>query len=315
MESVKLQGVEEDEIAGIRSRYPTAKVGGYPYREYWSLFILCFCVGLILLAVFLGSFGLGKANRIQAQIEGEMTLRQEIAQQQSEVLPFGTKSIALSSVYKSGKPRILSLCNLASYHARSDAPLGEPLLSLNETIDELIALKNHVFYHLKAHLRLTFTELTKKKKLKTTGVLMEEKKKAILLEFNLSSNFQRFSTVKLQELEFDTHERSLSSLRQVVLCSNSPFAIAQRCDLSKEGLKISGEEELSFDIPSLEDSTRKRKQPDDDKEDKDEEDDEEDKEIEGIRIYNLVFYQSIGTGSNTTTVKERKIMTLEPTKC
>jgi hypothetical protein len=289
-------------------------------REYWTTFLLFFCIALIVTAIFVGSFGLAKGNQVQAQIENELSLRDEIARHDAESLPFMGHSIALSEAYKSGKPRILSLCMMASYYHETNASFLVALDKEATRIDTLTEspMKDYAFYHVSARLRLTFTELLKKKKLKTTGVLSEAKKKAILLEYNVTSNFATFSTVKLQELEFDTRRHSLSALRTIVLCSNNPYAIAQRCDetvsSSSSLLLLHGEEELSFHIPLIGD----RKNP------IDEADDEEEamafsSEILGIRMYNLVFYSAVDNHrhvTNTTAIyEERKLLTIEPTKC
>lgn len=290
----------------------TARTGSrWPYREYWSLMLVCLCVGLVIVALILGSYGVSKSNQIQAQIQSEMSLRQEIAQHDAESLPFATRSIALSGVYRSGKPRVLSLCTLASYHAPSNGTTTLVPLQ-DETISEISegSLRTHRFYHLNVHLRLTFAELTKKKKLKTTGVMSESRKKAILLEYNLTSNYVDFSTIKLEELEFDTRSASLHALRTIVLCSNSPYAVAHRCNeaQTKTALVIRGEEELSFDIPRL-------LTPPSREEEEEEEEDEEENEILGIRMYNLVFYRMVTQNASRAIYEETRLMTLEPSKC
>lgn len=302
MDSIPLN-IEEDIGSGSQYGKQTTKS---LYREYWSTGVLCLCVGLILTAILIGSIGLARSTQAQAQIQSELSLRQEIAQHDAESLTFAGRSISLSHVYESGKPRVLILCAKETYHRMG---VNESLKELSETIDEVyeMSLRNHDFYHVSVRMRLTFTELPKKKKLKTTDTLTETTKKAILLEYNVTSNFDAFSTVKLQELEFETHRHSLRALRTIVLCSPSSQRCGESTDEENTLFIMSGEEELSFDIPQLPFATTSQKI-----------DDEEDmqliSDIVGIRVYNLVFYQK--ESINNDSVVEKKILTIEPTtKC
>lgn len=291
MESVHLHN-EEEQQHSVYGKQNTTSRG--ICREYGPMVVLLLCIALIMTAVFVGSFGLAKSNQVQAQVQQELSLRQEIAQHDAEVLPFMSKSIALTDAYKTGKPRILSLCTMASYYQTNNNT--SRFVSLDKTtIDEVCEepLKNYNFYHVSVKLRLTFTELLKKKKLKTTGILTEAKTKAILLEYNVTSNFAAFTTVKLQELEFDTYHHSLNALRTIVLCSNAPNALAEKCDRAAIGNSLfimHGEEELSFDIPQMAPT--------------EEVNETEKTDIHNIRMYNLVFYHL-----------EEKILTIEPNKC
>jgi hypothetical protein len=302
MDSVPLN--MEEEIGGTQYGKQTPKSA---YREYFSSGILCLCMILILTAILIGSIGLARSDRAQAQIQSDMSLRQKIAQHDAESLPFAGRSISLSNAYKTGKPRVLLLCAMATYH-RMDA--NASLKVLSETIDEIVEtpLQSHSFYHVSVQMRLTFTELAKKKKLKTTETLSESTKRAILLEYNVTSNFATFSTVKLQELEFETRRHSLRALRTIVLCSSTS---TQRCDETTENTTVimSGEEELSFDIPQLPGFNQKVDGNDDDEE----EEIALISDILGIRMYNLVFYEK--KSINNDSVMEKKILTIEPNKC
>ena len=306
MDSIPLN--MEEEIGDTQYGKQTPKSA---YREYFSSGVLCLCVILILTAILIGSIGLARNDHTQAQIQSELSLRQKIAQHDAESLPFVGRSISLSNAYKTGKPRVLLLCAMATYH-RLDA--NASLKVLSETIDEIVEtpLLNHYFYHVSVQMRLTFTELAKKKKLKTTETLSESTKKVILLEYNVTSNFATFSTVKLQELEFETRRYSLRALRTIVLCSS--ILRQQRCDETTENTTVimSGEEELSFDIPQLPGVNQKVDDNDDD-EAVAEEEIALISDILGIRVYNLVFYEKKST--NNGSVVEKKILTIEPNKC
>lgn len=306
MDSIPLN-IEED--IGSSSQYGKQTTKSV-YREYWSTGVLCLCVVLILTAILIGSIGLARGTEAQAQIQSELSLRQEIAQHDAESLTFAGRSISLSHVYESGKPRVLILCAKETYHR---VGVNESLQELSETIDEVYetSLRNHDFYHVNVRMRFTFTELPKKKKLKTTGTLTESTKKAILFEYNVTSNFAAFSTVKLQELEFETHRHSLRALRTIVLCSPSSQRCGESTDEENSLFIMSGEEELSFDIPQLPLTTTTSQKIDDDDE---EVDMQLISDILGIRMYNLVFYQKESTNNNDS-VTEKKILTIEPNKC
>lgn len=49
--------------------------------------------------------------------------------------------------------------------------------------------------------------------------------------YNITTNYPYFSTIKLQELEFNAYEQTWVNLRQIVMCSNTGAATsAMRCD-------------------------------------------------------------------------------------
>jgi hypothetical protein len=297
--------------------------GGERRTDYaWATWAFFLCLGLIVVFFVIAAVALGRTEEVHHTMNAQMAAKQEELDNHIDSLPFTDRLFPLASVLHLTKPRVLNLCALTSYYATSGGP-NEPLNRLTESIDDIRSAKMspYKYTHLSSRLRLIFNA-----KIHTEGK-KHKKKKLFTLQYNLTSSFIHFSSVKLQELEFDTLSQSVGPLREILLCSNNPALNndddddddedkVPRCDalLSKRNLLvIHGQKILPIVIarkpfsvsdPPLppNDTSRLKEQAvynldeDDDEEEDDENEEKKYKQNQkedllGLRMYNLVFYQ------------------------
>ena len=298
------------------------------------------CIGFIVLGVvfsIIAIVSLVQSNHVQSGVNQQMaSIRETLALQQSSQSKLETKVVVMNT------HRQPLLCSLKSYYSKKGEALlenGDTLEPLTQTIEALrhADMKEFYYYHVSAWLRLSVTS-------------DKLHKEYLNIEHNITSNFGHLSSVMLEELEFDTLDQSLGATRSIVLCTNNPFLDVQRCDgsLTKRNiLALHGQERvpLLITLPLPTNVTRKQEaivlEQEEDEEDivMDESPDHAHKnkqrrEVIGLRMYNLVFYQAEeslhavvpsvptkarthGSGSLDTanSYKEKRILTIDLPQC
>lgn len=337
------------------------------YTSWASWFWIFFCIFFVALFV-IAIVALVNSNNNNDDFHHFSALTQRLlgSQQSSNDHSTLTSSlVALSSVFKSKEKLALSLCHRNVYFTET-ANQSDPLVALSESIEEMMneTMKEFYYYPLSVRLRMEFnvdpSEYGAVPKLR-----MRTNRKYMTLAYNITTKYEHFSTIKLQELEFAADERSIQPARTFTLCSNNVALNIRRCD----GLVNRHNKLLLSDIlitPLLPSGSASRPSPtggqggvkktfaptsaptriivaDKEMEDDDdyytsefslinnndalERDASQADEIDGIRVYNFVFYkedkltesqQKRETEKTTARVKPFKesiALIIEPNKC
>lgn len=315
----------------------------------WGAYL---CVVFIFLGVFffiLAAVALGQSNHVKHHVEMRLSQFQETFEEQQTLRDgLSAKTVPIGALGKkhsdATKQRHVALCASQSYYSKKgDALLlnDDRLEVLTQTIDEIRHgdMKDYYYYHIHARLVLSTTTMASPK---------AQNRVYLVMTYNITSSFGRFSTVRLEELEFNAVDQSIGAMRSIVLCTNNPFMDVQRCDASltrRNILALGGEESVPLEIalPLTTVTTTTPKETEtvhqeglvDFEEEGDEEKNHKEKQrrqVMGLRLYNLVFYQAeeeiIATPENKTrshattgsldiadSYKEERILTLEPVQC
>lgn len=303
----------------------------------WATWACIFVFGAFFLTIFIIAVVANvQSNNVEHHVHSQfMQWQTTMDEQQEQQDTLATNMVTMSLLSSKGRvQRRVMLCARQSYYSKEAE--GDKLHALTQSIEEIREreMKDFYYYHVSAHLRLNLEE---------GGVAH---KSHLIIDYNITSSFGRISTIRLEELEFNTVDQSLGAMRSIILCSNNPFSDVQRCDASltkRNILAMHGQEKIPLVIalkpqspPSAtlheeqvidlggeeeeaEETTHKQKQR---------------REILDQRMYNLVFYQAEATvtdslspqnnktrihGSsslyNANSYKEQRILTLEPTQC
>lgn len=133
-------------------------------------------------------------------------------------------------------PHVLQLCHLALYSSTENDPKA-----LHRVVDQATAAAEHrndEYYVVKAQFAMQFNVRPEELGYDTRRLGLDQLDEHYqLVHYELSSNFQDFSTVKLLETELDLHKKVLRTRREFVACSNNPSLSVKRCDI-KDGLFV-----------------------------------------------------------------------------
>lgn len=285
----------------------------------------------ILIFVIIAIVASAQSNNVEHHMHQQFTHWQTTMDaQQAQEDTLATRMVTISALGDGTTPgqRRHMLCAGQSYYSK--VATGEELHVLTQTIQELRegGMKDFYYYHVSAHIKLS----------RTRALAAKRQKSYLAIDYNITSSFGRVSTVRLEELEFNTLDQSLGAMRSIVLCTNNPFLDVQRCDaaLTKRNiLTLYGQESVPLVI-ALQKEAKKQKTPvtlatgrddaalhaeqvvdlldGDEDEDVDEEvssasspsshRDKQRREVIGQRMYNIVFYQNEDT--TTTTVSSSR---------
>jgi len=290
----------------------------------------------ILIFVIIAIVASAQSNNVEHHMHQQFTHWQttmDAQQEQEDTL--ATKMVTMSALDGTPGQRRLMLCARQSYYSKK----GEQVLLakenelhvLEQSIEELREgeMKDFYYYHVSAHMKLSLT----------SSLMAKHQKSYLTIDYNITSSFGRVSTVRLEELEFNTLDQSLGAMRSIVLCTNNPFLDVQRCDASltkRNILTLHGQESVPLVIALQKEKKQQQKNVAsgggttttgrdaiiheeqtvdllDAEEDDDEEvsssphKDKQRREVIGQRMYNIVFYQNEGTDSYTAaTTASRK---------
>lgn len=314
----------------------------------WAVWLVCAGIGTLLLVFFIiAAVGLGQSNTTQSHVNFQMAqIREEIEAQQSQLVKSDSRMV-LTSAIKQGKQR--QLCALQSYYSKKGEALlqnGDRLEPLTQTIGEIREgeMKSFYYYHVSARVRLSMGQ-------------DKAHREYLTVDHNITSNFARFSSIRLEELEFNTLDQSLGPMRSIALCTNNPFLDVQRCDASltkRNILALHGHENVPLLITLQQQPANTMHQEQTIKLNPNEDDDSEleeasggddtpdrlhrrkqRREVIGLRMYNVVFYQSeevkqiaslapsvtkqrihgSSTMDDAASYKERRVLTLDLAQC
>lgn len=266
--------------------------GGYSYGLYLCLFIVVL-VGIIAIIAITG---LGRSTNNQHALNAYITQWHEMEEERNSHAEMASRMITLNDRKST---RSIILCGRQTYH-KDNALANDTYKNLGtQSINEMreTQLKHHAYYHVNVRLLLTIKEGENKKETSQLTVL-----------YNISSTLvPPFSTVRLEELEFNTRDHSIGPVRSIVLCSNNPDIDVQRCDESITKRKLfvlHGEDTVPLDIESL-------SPPSKIKQESTVTIDPESEKLRNLRMYNIVFYLSKVDDLQS----ETRILTIEPLQC
>ena len=299
--SVPLQA--QQTIYARKDDQPSQSTGGFGRGYSWGAYICIFLFVVFGIFAIISSVSLDKANNNQHELNSYIEQWHQAEEERNAHAELSTKTIAME-----GEKRAITLCARQSYHTIQDK-----LVPLTESIESIKSpsMKDHSFYHINVRMRLY---------LETRDTSSKKDKRQLTISYNVTSSFKSFSTIQLEELEFSAIDHSVGPMRTIVLCSNNEEIDVERCDASikkKHTLILRGEEVVPLIISPLSNSIRKEGMQDIEPTDEDEDDEEQTTEKRqpiGLRMYNIVFYESEANGTSKA-IKEHRSVTLEPLQC
>jgi len=243
------------------------------------------CIGLVVLGIIssiIAVVGLALTNHNQQTMDSFISQWHATEEERKNHADLPSRMIAVSE-----KQRGTTLCAIQTYH--TEAGVHRPLVT--QTIEDIRApaMKDHSFHHVNARLYLSIEMDYESKNARPLLNIM----------YNMTSTLKTFSTIRLEELEFDTTTNAIGPMRSIVLCSNNvELNAAQRCDdkalLTKRNLFVfHGQDAVPLHIVSQE-ATKLQL--------------EEEEPLISLRMYNIVFYTQ-------EALKETRILTIEPLQC
>jgi len=137
-----------------------------------------------------------------------------------------TPVLTLFDVLRDATPHTIKLCHLNAYCMRGDGDTNNQTLQpVVGTMEQLMKLQQNEndemsAYVLSVRLRIEYNVNTSaffssaKIKMNGDGAYMT-------LAYNVTSNYMDFSTIELQELEFNVDERAVRPIRTLTLCTNN----------------------------------------------------------------------------------------------
>lgn len=325
-----------------QSTHPkTKKQSPSHWSGYFGYYGAYFCVFFVILTLFIVlvtvPWYLARTDNLA------YTLNQQIAQMNSDRQSddnnqmISSKLITLSSILSAKTVKVLSLCHLGIYYTKKGAQ-NDTFHKVDESIDEVSnrTMKDYYYYPTSVKVRMTFNS-----HLNTPQLRVKENNKDILIDYNVTSSYIYFSTIALQELQFNIDEYSVKKTRTILLCSNNPdYVNIRRCDVlrynkmklhqSKRVPLLNNQENFAnsnYHDPSISNTTGDDEDEDDidGVSDEYDHDDAQFDEIKGLRMYNIVFFKELdpdtptrgGNGQRSAkgTYKEERILTIEPNIC
>lgn len=279
----------------------------------------------ILIFVIIAIVAIAQSNNTEHHMYQQFTHQQmTMGAQQSHDDVLATKMVTMSGLEGTTQQRRLMLCARQSYYNKKGEIVSKEneLHVLTESIQELREgdMKDFYYYHVSAHLKLSVTRMEARRH-----------KSYLAIDYNITSSFGRISTIRLEELEFNTPDQSLGAMRSIVLCTNNPFLDVQRCDASltkRNILALNGQENVPLVIalqqkqqqsPTMgRDATALHQEQvvelvdDDDDEDVTSSSpssgsrEKQRREVIGQRMYNIVFYQNEVPSESVASASSRK---------
>lgn len=250
--------------------------GSYSYGAYICVFLIL--AGLIF--AIIASSGLGIANTNQRTFNAFISDWHATEQERSNHAELSSRMITISA-----ESRGITLCGIQAYHLVNKE--YRPLLTETIEVIRSAEMKSHPYYHINIHLYLAIK-------------IGEKEEEELNILYNVSSTLMPFSTIRLEELEFDTEKNGLGPMRSIVLCSDSlELNAPQRCDdkallASKRNLFVlPGEDTVPLAILPRVNTVKGQATAD---------------LGDSLRMYNIVFYTLVDG-------KETRILTVEPLQC
>lgn len=284
----------------------------------WCAYGCCFLVVVIFLVfAIMVPIYLSRTDRFEHDMDHRM---RELQLNNDETASSSAESkesfFSLMSVMTSNKKKVYPLCYLNVFYSKNGTS-KDPLYPLTETIAEILEgdMKNYYYYQLNIKLRLTFnvdaSSILGGGTVKTNPRLkfIDVSRKYMTIDYNITSNFGYFSTIKLEELEFNVDEQSIKPITNSILCTNNPniATTSMRCDkLISNNILALHRSELTPVFNSLMDEEeivkKKHMTTTTSLNIKNDEEmlfyDQLKSNILGVRLYNIVFYQQEYTDNN-----------------
>ena len=293
---VSTQGTNQNFYRKEASSNTSAVNGG---GNYW--YGLYFCLGIVAIIVvilIISSVGLGRSTNNQNTLNTYIAEWHEMMEERNSHAEMSSRMIALNNDARLSQRSFFLCTGTLTFHRDGTASNATFKALGTETIEEMkgTQLKSHLYYHVTAHLMLVISEGDKKKEKTQLTVL-----------YNISSTLvPPFSSVRLEEMEYNTHDHSIGALRTIILCSNNPDLNVQSCEESITKRKIfvlHGEDTVPLAIVPLPPNKIKQETTVDLS--------EEPEALRSLRMYNIVFY----IAKAGVTQSEDRILTVVPLQC
>jgi hypothetical protein len=126
--------------------------------------------------------------------------------------------ISLMSLLYSNQVKTLSLCHLQAYQG-GESDRASPRLTV---LDSLASQNTGEAFLLSLDFQLRFN-------IQSEFADRWDNKRSVEIAYNITSNYNRFSQIRLVAREFDTYRRSVRTIRELVLCSDDTAADGERC--------------------------------------------------------------------------------------
>ena len=331
------------------------------YDNYGVYFAYGCCIFVVLIIalyfIFLNPYYWYKTDYIEKDLHTKMAqIKENTNIENSEnslsSLSLSNTLFSLMSVYKTVKIKKLSLCHLNIYYTHKGL-YNDTLNTLNQTITQMNDgdMKNYYYNPLSIKFDLTYNYDVSK--IGNPQVRLLSDKRWLKFDYNITSNYAYFSTIRFLESEIDIYDQSIKTIRNIVLCSNNPNLFKIKCDsLFRDDIFAFHNEEVTLIYENLmaEENNKNTKT----KENNNSFDVNNDanidqkqyiykqrEEIMGIRIFNIIFYKQIKNDVDTQLLsthniegekpendtintrksnmydsyKEEEILTIEPNKC
>lgn len=287
----------------------------------WATWLCIFVFSAFFLTIFIIAVVTNvQSNNVEHHVHSQfMQWQTTMDEQQEQQDTLATNMVTMSLLSSKGRvQRRVMLCARQSYYNKKGEDVDgdeNKLHVLSQSIEEIREreMKDFYYYHVSAHLRLS----------------LSQEKSHLAIDYNITSSFGRISTIRLEELEFNTADQSLGAMRSIILCSNNPFMDVQRCDASltkRNILALHGQETIPLVI-ALPESKYKTTLPPVvvtslheeqviDLTAGEEEEEEEKKEtshkhkqrreVLDQRMYNIVFYQTEVSSSDSSSSQKNR---------
>jgi hypothetical protein len=237
--------------ASSSSQQPVIVTAATPYsRTTWVVGgVLCILVTIAILFaaswIWSGSIQ-SHHNHFMSQIDERLSMKHHS--------DFNTNGLySLSNAFKSTESSVLSLCHMALYSGgRDDSQLSrvtDSSVFVGEKSKNRTLLKERL-YIIKSYFNIQYNanfhddDVYRKLNIDPT-------ERYQLIHYELASDFNEFSTIKLIESEFDSTKKAILIKKEFIVCSNNPEKDVKRCRVQMDGSLLMNNTRLIYlDDPS-----------------------------------------------------------------
>lgn len=155
---------------------------------------------------------------------------------------------SLTNTFKTGETNVLSLCHLALYSKNGE--MLQPKNTDSNYKSDPTTTTTDPFYIIKSYFNIKYNanfynnDIYKK-------LNIDPSERYLLIHYELASNFDQFSSIKLIESEINLRTKSLQLKKEFIVCSNNPSIEVKRCQLQNDGILLMNNTRLLYmDNPS-----------------------------------------------------------------
>jgi hypothetical protein len=266
------------------------------------------------------------------------------------------RTLSVASQLALDVPVLTRMCEEQMYYA-ARGTANDTLHKLKATIDDITGEPLASYYHYAVSAAVDIevgADVARQLETATKAMFkLNSEVKYMSFAYNVTTDYPFFSSIRLQELEFNPFEHAWRNARQIVLCSNSAAVSSLRCDRHGDEKIITVHNTkwrpvvpgapVTEKKPAVPDSRVRTAQPKPRTQSADSEEelfdliespdssptriDAQKDEIMGKRLYNVVFYRLVASpgdrvyqshqmgSGGVQQPREEKILTLELSRC